>query len=107
MAYPKTEPKADFTALEHKIMEFWRRDDTFHKSLNKTKQGHPFSFYDGPPFGNGLPHCVANMLNVHWVGIAMDYPQKILLKKSKDAMPKISLQRTVSPHFVIYVALML
>lgn len=56
MAYPKTEPKADFSATEHKIMEFWRADDTFHKSLNKTKLGHPFSFYDGPPFANGLPH---------------------------------------------------
>lgn len=56
MAYPKTEPKADFSATEHKIMEFWRTDDTFHKSLNKTKLGHPFSFYDGPPFANGLPH---------------------------------------------------
>lgn len=56
MAYPKTEPKADFVSLEHGIMEFWRADDTFHKSLNKTKQGHPFSFYDGPPFANGLPH---------------------------------------------------
>ncbi len=56
MAYPKTEPKADFTAIEHKVMEFWRDDDTFHKSLNKTKLGHPFSFYDGPPFANGLPH---------------------------------------------------
>ena len=56
MAYPKTEPKADFTALEHEVLAFWRSDNTFHKSLNKTKQGHPFSFYDGPPFGNGLPH---------------------------------------------------
>lgn len=56
MVYPKTEPKADFTAIEHKVMEFWRDDDTFHKSLNKTKLGHPFSFYDGPPFANGLPH---------------------------------------------------
>ena len=56
MAYPKTEPKADFSALEHKIIEFWRNDDTFHKSLEKTKLGHPFSFYDGPPFPNGLPH---------------------------------------------------
>lgn len=56
MAYPKTEPKADFPKLEHEIMEFWRRDDTFHKSLNKTKLGHPFTFYDGPPFANGLPH---------------------------------------------------
>ncbi len=56
MAYPKTDPKADFPALERETLEFWRNDDTFHKSLNQTKFGHPFSFYDGPPFGNGLPH---------------------------------------------------
>lgn len=56
MPYPKTEPKADFPKLEHEILAFWRADNTFHKSLNKTKLGHPFSFYDGPPFGNGLPH---------------------------------------------------
>ena len=56
MAYKKTEPKADFPALEHEVLAFWRNDNTFHKSLNKTKLGHPFSFYDGPPFGNGLPH---------------------------------------------------
>ena len=56
MAYPKTEPKANFPELEREIIEFWRTDDTFHKSLNRTKLGHPFSFYDGPPFGNGLPH---------------------------------------------------
>ena len=56
MTYPKTEPKANFPELEHQVLEFWRKDDTFHKSLNKTKLGHPFSFYDGPPFGNGLPH---------------------------------------------------
>ena len=56
MVYPKTEPKADFSATEHQVIEFWRGDDIFHKSLNKTKLGHPFSFYDGPPFANGLPH---------------------------------------------------
>ena len=57
MAYTKTDPKADFPALEREMLEFWRSNDIFHKSLNKTKMGHPFSFYDGPPFGNGLPHC--------------------------------------------------
>jgi len=56
MPYPKTEPRADFPALEHDILAWWRADDTFHKTLEKTKQGHPFSFFDGPPFGNGLPH---------------------------------------------------
>ena len=56
MAYKKTEPKANFAQIEHEILDFWRGDDTFHKSLEKTKMGEPFNFYDGPPFGNGLPH---------------------------------------------------
>ena len=56
MSYKKTEPKANFSEIEHSVLNFWREDDTFHKSLNKTKMGEPFNFYDGPPFGNGLPH---------------------------------------------------
>ena len=56
MSYPKTEPKANFPELEQEILAFWRADDTFHKSLSRTKLGHPFSFYDGPPFANNLPH---------------------------------------------------
>lgn len=56
MAYTKTEPKVNFAELEHKVIDFWRENDTFHKSLNKTKMGEEFNFYDGPPFANGLPH---------------------------------------------------
>ena len=56
MAYKKTEPKVNFSELEREVLEFWRKDDTFHKSLEKTKMGEPFNFYDGPPFANGLPH---------------------------------------------------
>ena len=56
MAYTKTEPKANLPKLENEVLQFWREDDTFHKSLNKTKMGEPFNFYDGPPFANGLPH---------------------------------------------------
>ncbi len=56
MAYRKTDPRADFTALEQEVLKYWQENDTFHKTLNKTKQGQPFSFFDGPPFGNGLPH---------------------------------------------------
>ena len=56
MSYPKTEPKANFPELEHQILSFWHKDDTFHKSMELTKNGMPFSFFDGPPFGNGLPH---------------------------------------------------
>ncbi len=56
MAYPKTEVKANFPQIERDVISFWRADDTFHKSLEKTKMGEPFNFYDGPPFANGLPH---------------------------------------------------
>lgn len=56
MTYLKTETKANFPEIEHSVLTFWRENDTFHKSLEKTKQGEPFNFYDGPPFGNGLPH---------------------------------------------------
>lgn len=56
MSYPKTDPRADFTAMEHDLLSYWRENDVFHKSLEKTKLGHPFSFYDGPPFANGKPH---------------------------------------------------
>ncbi|MBR2012494.1 MAG: isoleucine--tRNA ligase [Alphaproteobacteria bacterium] len=56
MSYPKTDPRADFTAIEHDLLSYWRENDVFHKSLERTKLGHPFSFYDGPPFANGLPH---------------------------------------------------
>jgi isoleucyl-tRNA synthetase len=41
---------------ENKIIEFWRKDKTFEKSLKKTEKGKPYIFYDGPPFATGLPH---------------------------------------------------
>ncbi len=41
---------------ELEISEFWKKDKTFEKSLNKTKKGKPYIFYDGPPFATGMPH---------------------------------------------------
>jgi isoleucyl-tRNA synthetase len=40
---------------EKEILEFWDKDKTFEKSLNKNKK-EEFVFYDGPPFATGLPH---------------------------------------------------
>ncbi|MCL1892023.1 MAG: isoleucine--tRNA ligase [Alphaproteobacteria bacterium] len=54
--YPKTEPKANFPELERQILNFWREHDIFHKSLKQTESGAPFTFFDGPPFANGIPH---------------------------------------------------
>jgi isoleucyl-tRNA synthetase len=41
---------------EKEIVKFWKKNKTFEKSLEKTKKGKPYIFYDGPPFATGLPH---------------------------------------------------
>ncbi len=42
--------------IEEDILKVWEKEDTFNKSLTKNKDGQLFSFYDGPPFANGMPH---------------------------------------------------
>lgn len=49
---PQYQPKA----VEEEVLAHWQKEKTFEQSLAKTKDGQPFSFYDGPPFANGLPH---------------------------------------------------
>jgi isoleucyl-tRNA synthetase len=90
MAYPlstigninSVESNIDFSKLEEQVLEFWDKQDTFQKSLQRTagigtpvaenspslegvapsgdgvvnSQVKEFVFYDGPPFANGLPH---------------------------------------------------
>ncbi len=58
--YPEIQAKADFPALEREILDYWRADDTFKKSVVNRAAGekgsNEYVFYDGPPFANGLPH---------------------------------------------------
>jgi len=41
---------------EKQILEFWKKEKIFQKSLEKTKKSKPYIFYDGPPFATGMPH---------------------------------------------------
>jgi len=45
-----------FVGSEHQILKFWEENQTFQKSLDQTRDGAPYIFYDGPPFATGLPH---------------------------------------------------
>ena len=47
---------AEIKEIEIEILDFWKKDKTFEKSLKKTEKGKPYIFYDGPPFATGLPH---------------------------------------------------
>lgn len=41
---------------EEKMLAIWQQENTFQRSLDNRKDGEHFSFYDGPPYANGLPH---------------------------------------------------
>ena len=41
--------------LEEKILDYWKEHDIFKKSLEKTKDGPNFVFFEGPPTANGKP----------------------------------------------------
>lgn len=45
-----------FVEAEVKVLDFWKKNDIFKKSLDQTRKGRPYIFYDGPPFATGLPH---------------------------------------------------
>jgi isoleucyl-tRNA synthetase len=45
-----------FAQTERKILKLWQDQKIFEKSLEKTRNGKNYIFYDGPPFATGLPH---------------------------------------------------
>ena len=48
--------RSQFAEIEEQILGLWESEQTFQKSLDQRKGQPNFSFYDGPPFANGLPH---------------------------------------------------
>ncbi|MFZ2970872.1 MAG: class I tRNA ligase family protein, partial [Minisyncoccia bacterium] len=54
--FKKVNPKQNFPEMEREIMEYWKRDKTFEKSVNDGEKKSEYSFFDGPPFATGLPH---------------------------------------------------
>ncbi len=54
--YTPVEPKVDFARLEESILDFWKREAVFERSVSNREGCEEFVFYDGPPFATGLPH---------------------------------------------------
>ncbi len=46
---------SDLSDLERELLEQWRSEDLFHRTLEATRDGKPFVFYEGPPTANGRP----------------------------------------------------
>jgi len=45
----------DFKKTESEILEFWRKNNVFEKSLEARKKAKRFVFFEGPPTANGRP----------------------------------------------------
>lgn len=61
---------------EESISKYWKDHKTFEASLEKTKKGKPYIFYDGPPFATGLPHYGQLLVSV----IKDAYPRFFTMK---------------------------
>src|SRR4051794_27177056 len=49
------DPKQSFPELEEQVLERWKRDDVFARSLSNREGAPIWSFYEGPPTANGKP----------------------------------------------------
>ncbi|MEA1911882.1 MAG: class I tRNA ligase family protein, partial [Spirochaetota bacterium] len=54
--YKPVDSKVSFPDMEEKILEFWKNNNIFEKSISQRDGNDEFVFYDGPPFATGLPH---------------------------------------------------
>jgi isoleucyl-tRNA synthetase len=54
-AYRPVPPQVDLPALEHEVLDLWREDKTFEKSLDRAGDRPRWTFYEGPPTANGRP----------------------------------------------------
>ena len=60
--YPSVPTRADFPAIEERLLARWADQRTFERSVEQRPAEaddggqNEFVFYDGPPFANGLPH---------------------------------------------------
>ncbi|MBE0428509.1 MAG: isoleucine--tRNA ligase [Thermoleophilia bacterium] len=55
LIYRPVSPRVDLPSLEESILEFWRENDIFKKSLEAREGQREYVFYEGPPTANGKP----------------------------------------------------
>ncbi|MDR2576318.1 MAG: isoleucine--tRNA ligase [Treponema sp.] len=57
--YKTVDARVNFPKMEEGVLEFWKQNKIFEKSVSQRGDGSPsseFVFFDGPPFATGLPH---------------------------------------------------
>jgi isoleucyl-tRNA synthetase len=47
--------QVDLPALDHEVIEFWKAQRIFQRTVEQTEAGPQWTFYEGPPTANGMP----------------------------------------------------
>ena len=56
--YKKVELKEKgFVGMEQEVAEVWKEKNIIQKNFDMNKGKRYFTFYDGPPTANGMPHA--------------------------------------------------
>jgi isoleucyl-tRNA synthetase len=45
----------ELAKIGKEILEFWKSENIFEKSISSRPKSNPFTFYEGPPSANGMP----------------------------------------------------
>ncbi|NJQ02410.1 isoleucine--tRNA ligase [Streptomyces zingiberis] len=53
--YRPVPAQVDLVALEHAVLDFWRENTVFARSLEQSEGRPEWVFYEGPPTANGMP----------------------------------------------------
>ncbi len=53
--YHQVPPQVDLPALEHAVLDFWREQKVFARTLEQSEGRPEWVFYEGPPTANGMP----------------------------------------------------
>ncbi|MFH0803796.1 MAG: class I tRNA ligase family protein [Candidatus Tagabacteria bacterium] len=113
------EPKFDFAGKEEEILEFWKKERIFEKSVSQRKGKKKFVFYEGPPYANGRPgihHVEARAFkdiilryktmagfhiprragwDTHGLPTEIEVEKKLNIKSKKEIEEKIGLEKFI------------
>ncbi|MEZ6095813.1 MAG: isoleucine--tRNA ligase [Pirellulaceae bacterium] len=54
--FKPVENNVSFPKLEEAILDFWKENEIYERSLSQRSDAENFVFYEGPPTANGKPH---------------------------------------------------
>lgn len=117
-------PKQSFPELEQNIINFWKQEKTFEKSVTSRPEEKPYRFYDWPPFITWMPHywhLLASTIkdivpryqtmlgkrvervwwwDCHWIAVEEKVMKKLGLNSNREIEEKIWVEKFIEECYI-------